>query len=331
MTWSLLEVWLCQRGGLQWRSTSRKRSSPGSFGQALAVPGPPQNVDPFGRINSHSRAELFCDTAFAPIPLFEATCFVQSGRNRRAAVRQHCWSGREPMSTKWLLIFLLVTFANTRDVVAQVGDLAGVLPGDRWVYEVKDEITGDLKRTTTVVVLDVSEKEINTRMSVRGAARPFRDRVRPQLEPHRRRHLEVQTVRRRGRPNPSSGRQGVALREQVHARERHCAEHHGPVQGGRRGKGNHERRHLRHVQDRDQNASRQCQRPDQGVDRERYPLVRANCQSLGAQNKRDAASRVACATCTRRSLSIIPENRSAGRHGAGAPSWHATWALVFRR
>jgi len=77
------------------------------------------------------------------------------------------------MSTKWLLIFLLVTFGNTRDVVAQVADLAGVLPGDRWVYEVKDEITGDLKRTTTVVVLNVSEKEINTRMSVRGAPRPF--------------------------------------------------------------------------------------------------------------------------------------------------------------
>jgi hypothetical protein len=77
------------------------------------------------------------------------------------------------MSRKWLLIFLLVTFGTTRDIVAQVGDLAGVLPGDRWVYEVKDEITGDLKRTTTVVVLDVSEKEINTRMSVRGAARPF--------------------------------------------------------------------------------------------------------------------------------------------------------------
>jgi hypothetical protein len=77
------------------------------------------------------------------------------------------------MSSKWLLIVLLVTFGDTRNVVAQAGDLAGVLPGDRWVYEVKDEITGDLKRTTTVVVLDVSEKEINTRMSVRGAARPF--------------------------------------------------------------------------------------------------------------------------------------------------------------
>ena len=77
------------------------------------------------------------------------------------------------MSTKWLLIFLLVMFGSTHDVAAQVGDLAGVLPGDRWVYEVKDEITGDVKSTTTVVVLDVSEKEINTRISVRGGARPF--------------------------------------------------------------------------------------------------------------------------------------------------------------
>jgi hypothetical protein len=77
------------------------------------------------------------------------------------------------MNSKWLLILLLVAFGNARDVAAQVGDLAGVLPGDRWVYEVKDEITGDLKSTTTVVVLDVSEKEINTRISVRGGARPF--------------------------------------------------------------------------------------------------------------------------------------------------------------
>ena len=77
------------------------------------------------------------------------------------------------MSTKWLLIFLLVTFGSTHDVAAGVADLADVLPGDRWVYETKDEITGDVKSTTTVVVLDVSEKEINTRISVRGGARPF--------------------------------------------------------------------------------------------------------------------------------------------------------------
>ena len=77
------------------------------------------------------------------------------------------------MRTKWLLIFLLVTFGNICEASAQVADIAGILPGDRWVYEVKDEITGDLKRTFTVVVLDVSEKEINARMSVRGAGRTF--------------------------------------------------------------------------------------------------------------------------------------------------------------
>jgi hypothetical protein len=76
------------------------------------------------------------------------------------------------MSAKWLLIFLLAIFGNTRHAAAQLADLAGVLPGDRWVYEVKDETTGDVKQTTTVVVLDVSEKEINTRVSTRGIERP---------------------------------------------------------------------------------------------------------------------------------------------------------------
>ena len=76
------------------------------------------------------------------------------------------------MRTKWLLSVVLVTFGNICEAPAQMADLAGVLPGDRWVYEVMDEITGDLKLTTTVVVVDVSEKEINTRVSTRGAASP---------------------------------------------------------------------------------------------------------------------------------------------------------------
>ena len=76
------------------------------------------------------------------------------------------------MRIKWLLISLLMTSGIFCEASAQVADVAGVLPGDRWVYELKDEITGDLKSTTTVVVLDVSDKEINTRFSIRGAARP---------------------------------------------------------------------------------------------------------------------------------------------------------------
>jgi hypothetical protein len=74
------------------------------------------------------------------------------------------------MRTSWLLIPLFGVLGNVGAVTAQVADIAGVLPGDRWVYEVTDEVTGDIKQTTTVVVLDVSEKEINTRMSIRGAS-----------------------------------------------------------------------------------------------------------------------------------------------------------------
>jgi hypothetical protein len=74
------------------------------------------------------------------------------------------------MRINWLFIAPLVMLGNVNGVTAQVADIAGVLPGDRWVYEVTDEVTGDIKQTTTVVVLDVSEKEINTRVTIRGAA-----------------------------------------------------------------------------------------------------------------------------------------------------------------
>ena len=76
------------------------------------------------------------------------------------------------MRSWWLLIIPLLPFGNVCDVSAQVADVAGVLPGDRWVYEVTDEMTGDVKSTTTVVVLDVSDNEIHTRVSTRGASSP---------------------------------------------------------------------------------------------------------------------------------------------------------------
>src|SRR5262245_24016982 len=76
------------------------------------------------------------------------------------------------MRSKWALVLVPLMLDSFCGAAAQVADLAGVLPGDRWVYEVKDEITGDLRQTMTVVVLDVSEKEINTRVSTRGAERP---------------------------------------------------------------------------------------------------------------------------------------------------------------
>jgi hypothetical protein len=72
------------------------------------------------------------------------------------------------MRTRWLLVFPVTFCITVCAASAQVADIAGVLPGDRWVYEVTDEVSGELKLTTTVFVLDVSEQEINTRVSTRG-------------------------------------------------------------------------------------------------------------------------------------------------------------------
>jgi hypothetical protein len=40
--------------------------------------------------------------------------------------------------------------------------------GDRWIYEVKDEITGDVKATMTNTITDVSPSEISTRVAFMG-------------------------------------------------------------------------------------------------------------------------------------------------------------------
>ena len=43
-----------------------------------------------------------------------------------------------------------------------------VQPGDHWTYEVRDEITGDVKATSTNIVTDLSETEISVRFGVTG-------------------------------------------------------------------------------------------------------------------------------------------------------------------
>jgi len=44
--------------------------------------------------------------------------------------------------------------------------------GDRWSYDIKDEATGDLRHALTVVVIDVNDKEITARTTIRGKDRP---------------------------------------------------------------------------------------------------------------------------------------------------------------
>jgi len=56
--------------------------------------------------------------------------------------------------------------------LAQSGDPGPIRVGDRWSYEVKDSLTGDLRPAMAVVVAEVNDKEITTRITLRGRDRP---------------------------------------------------------------------------------------------------------------------------------------------------------------
>ena len=47
-------------------------------------------------------------------------------------------------------------------------------PGDHWTYQVRDEISGTIKTMRTVIVTDVSEKEIATRFEIADTGRSGR-------------------------------------------------------------------------------------------------------------------------------------------------------------
>lgn len=45
--------------------------------------------------------------------------------------------------------------------------------GDRWSYELKDAATGDLRNSATIVVVGVTDKEINTQITMANKDRPL--------------------------------------------------------------------------------------------------------------------------------------------------------------
>jgi len=65
------------------------------------------------------------------------------------------------------VLLLLVAYGEAQPV-----DPGPVRVGDRWSYDIKDDLTGDLRRAITVVVADRNDNEITTRVSVRGKDRP---------------------------------------------------------------------------------------------------------------------------------------------------------------
>jgi hypothetical protein len=56
---------------------------------------------------------------------------------------------------------------------AQTVDPGPIRVGDRWSYDIKDALTGDLRQAVTIVAAEINEKEITTRISVRGRDRPL--------------------------------------------------------------------------------------------------------------------------------------------------------------
>jgi hypothetical protein len=71
-----------------------------------------------------------------------------------------------------LAIFALTLAGWTPPSAAQVAEPEPVHVGDRWSYDVKDDLTGDLRHSVTVVVVEVGDKEITTRVTIRGKDRP---------------------------------------------------------------------------------------------------------------------------------------------------------------
>jgi hypothetical protein len=76
------------------------------------------------------------------------------------------------MSRRLFAIALTVLLFWPGYCAAQTPEPGPIRVGDRWSYDIKDGLTGDLRRSTTIAVVDVNDKEITTRVMERGKERP---------------------------------------------------------------------------------------------------------------------------------------------------------------
>jgi hypothetical protein len=74
---------------------------------------------------------------------------------------------RHLIATSLAIQLLLAGFCAAQSV-----DPGPIHVGDRWSYDIKDGLTGDLRRAITVVVVDINDKEITTRVTSLGKDRP---------------------------------------------------------------------------------------------------------------------------------------------------------------
>src|SRR5262245_59968914 len=83
---------------------------------------------------------------------------------------------RPQVRTGWLmpgrLIVTSLLLFLSWSCAAQTPDPGPVRVGDQWSYDIKDGLTGDLRRSITVVVAATTGKEITTRVTSLGKDRP---------------------------------------------------------------------------------------------------------------------------------------------------------------
>src|SRR5262249_14247664 len=85
---------------------------------------------------------------------------------------RHRRTGIDHMLARSIAKSLAVLFFLTGYCAAQTTDPGPIRVGDRWSYNIKDALTGDLRQAITIVVGEINEKEITTRVSIQGKDRP---------------------------------------------------------------------------------------------------------------------------------------------------------------
>ena len=159
--------------------------------------------------------------------------------------------------------------------------------GDHWTYDVHDEITGELKFSTTNLITDLTPTEVAFVCRVQ-LCRVRHLHLRPRLGPEKQSDLASFSKRRHRRQAAAQRRERVEIPRQ---RDLQCARHNFQeyrlVEGRRVRKHHHRRRNLRYIQDRDCGQRPQRERSNQAIRVEDHDLVCAVDRSLGQANCKD--------------------------------------------
>src|SRR5262245_32011188 len=88
------------------------------------------------------------------------TRFLRSSSRDPVPNSSVCACGARTRSQHLFAISLAVLLCWLGTCAAQEVDGEAIRVGDRWSYEIRDDLTGDLRHAVTTVVVDINDKEI---------------------------------------------------------------------------------------------------------------------------------------------------------------------------